>query len=104
MGPPDAQANSASNFFVFFMAATAIWRMRPVLMLPEPSSWTLSQRSSTMRRRPSRRWSQGLQKVDGNTPTNYIYDTQGRLGVYDRYGSGVEALVADVRSLLDETE
>ena len=54
-----------------------------------------------------------FKKVDGKTPTSYtmdhsagsyIYDTQGRLRVYYRYGSGVEALVADVRSLLDETE
>ena len=52
-------------------------------------------------------------KVDGKTPTSYtmdhsagsyIYDTQGRLRVYYRYGSGVEALAADVRTLLDEAK
>jgi protein SCO1 len=50
-------------------------------------------------------------KVDGPTPTSYtmdhsagsyIYDTQGRLRVYHRYGSGAEALAADVRLLLAE--
>ena len=50
-------------------------------------------------------------KVDGKTPTSYtmdhsagsyIYDTQGRLRVYYRYGSGAEALAADVRTLLNE--
>lgn len=52
-------------------------------------------------------------KVDGKTPTSYtmdhsagsyIYDTQERLRVYYRYGSGVEALAADVRTLLDEAK
>jgi len=52
-----------------------------------------------------------FKKVDGQTPTSYtmdhsagsyIYDTQGRLRVYYRYGSGVEALAADVRTLLKE--
>ena len=52
-------------------------------------------------------------KVDGKTPTSYtmdhsagsyIYDTQGRLRVYYRYGSGVEALAADVRTLLNEAK
>ncbi len=50
-------------------------------------------------------------KVDGKTPTSYsmdhsagsyVYDPQGRLRVYHRYGSGTEALTADVRTLLDE--
>ena len=50
-------------------------------------------------------------KVDGKTPTSYtmdhsagsyVYDPQGRLRVYNRYGSGTEALAADVRALLDE--
>ncbi len=50
-------------------------------------------------------------KVEGPTPTSYtmdhsagsyIYDTQGRLRVYHRYGSGAEALAADVRLLLAE--
>ena len=50
-------------------------------------------------------------KVDGKTPTSYtmdhsagsyVYDPQGRLRVYHRYGSGAEALAADVRLLLAE--
>jgi protein SCO1/2 len=52
-----------------------------------------------------------FKKVDGKTPTSYtmdhsagsyIYDTNGRLRVYYRYGSGAEALAADVRTLLKE--
>jgi protein SCO1 len=48
-------------------------------------------------------------KVDGKTPTsysmdhsagNYIYDPQGRLRLYNRYGSGAEGLTADIRLLL----
>lgn len=31
----------------------------------------------------------------------YIYDLQGRLRLYSRYGSGVEALTADIRQLLN---
>ena len=51
-------------------------------------------------------------KVDGSTPSSYtmdhsagsyIYDPQGRLRVYHRYGSGTEALTADVRALLHES-
>ena len=50
-------------------------------------------------------------KVDGTTPTSYtmdhsagsyLYDPQGRLRVYHRYGSGTEALTEDVRLLLGE--
>lgn len=50
-------------------------------------------------------------KVDGKTPTSYtmdhsagsyVYDTAGRLRVYHRYGSGVQALAADVKALLGE--
>ena len=50
-------------------------------------------------------------KVDGKTPTSYtmdhsagsyVYDTAGRLRVYNRYGSGAQALAADVRALLQE--
>ena len=50
-------------------------------------------------------------KIDGTTPTSYtldhsagsyIYDPQGRLRVYHRYGSGAEALTQDVRALLHE--
>ena len=48
-------------------------------------------------------------KVDGKSPTsysmdhsagNYIYDTQGRLRLYSRYGSGAEGLLSDIRLLL----
>ena len=50
-------------------------------------------------------------KVDGKTPTSYtmdhsagsyVYDTAGRLRVYNRYGSGTQALAADVKTLLAE--
>lgn len=50
-------------------------------------------------------------KVDGKTPTSYtmdhsagsyVYDTVGRLRVYNRYGSGAQALAADVKALLAE--
>lgn len=50
-------------------------------------------------------------KVDGTTPTSYtmdhsagsyIYDPQGRLRVYNRYGSGAQALTQDVSALLHE--
>lgn len=50
-------------------------------------------------------------KVDGKTPTSYsmdhsagsyVYDPKGRLRVYTRYGSGAQALEADVRTLLQE--
>ena len=48
-------------------------------------------------------------KVDGKTPTSYsmdhsagyyIYDTQGRLRLYSRYGAGAEGLTNDIRLLL----
>ena len=50
-------------------------------------------------------------KVEGSTPSSYtmdhsagsyVYDTQGRLRVYHRYGSGAAALAADIRILLAE--
>lgn len=50
-------------------------------------------------------------KVDGKTPTSYtmdhsagsyVYDTQGRLRLYHRYGSGAQALAGDVKKLLGE--
>ena len=50
-------------------------------------------------------------KVDGKTPTSYtmdhsagsyVYDPQGRLRVYERYGSGAQVLADDVRALLKE--
>ncbi|MFM6985162.1 MAG: SCO family protein [Hydrogenophaga sp.] len=51
-------------------------------------------------------------KVEGKTPTSYtmdhsagsyVYDTQGRVRLYHRYGSGAPALAGDVRKLLAET-
>jgi protein SCO1/2 len=48
-------------------------------------------------------------KVEGKTPTSYsmdhsaasfVYDPQGRLRLYVRYGAGVPAMVSDVKALL----
>jgi len=48
-------------------------------------------------------------KADGKTPTSYtmdhstgsyVYDPQGRLRLYTRYGSGTQPLAADIRLLL----
>jgi protein SCO1 len=48
-------------------------------------------------------------KVDGKTPTSYsmdhsaasyIYDMEGRLRLYARYGAGVAPMVADVQALI----
>ena len=48
-------------------------------------------------------------KVDGKTPTSYtidhtaasfIYDPQGRIRLYTRYGLGAQALSDDLRRLL----
>ena len=48
-------------------------------------------------------------KVEGKTPTSYsmdhsaasyIYDPQGRLRLYARYGAGIDPMVADIRALL----
>ena len=48
-------------------------------------------------------------KVEGKTPTSYtmdhsaasyVYDTQGRLRLYTRYGSGAAALASDIQLLL----
>ena len=50
-------------------------------------------------------------KVEGNTPTSYsmdhsagsyVYDTQGRLRLYARYGSGAQALSSDLKQLLKQ--
>lgn len=50
-------------------------------------------------------------KVAGSTPStytmdhsagSYVYDPQGRLRLYHRYGSGAQALAADVKLLLAE--
>ena len=50
-------------------------------------------------------------KVDGKTPTSYtmdhsagsyVYDTQGRVRLYTRYGGGAQALADDVKKLLAE--
>jgi protein SCO1/2 len=51
-------------------------------------------------------------KVDGKTPTSYtvdhsagsyVYDTQGNLRLYSRYGSGAQALAQDIQTLLKTT-
>ncbi|MBB3179635.1 SCO family protein [Variovorax sp. Sphag1AA] len=48
-------------------------------------------------------------KVDGKTPTSYsmdhsaasfIYDPQGRLRLYARYGAGIPPMLADIKALL----
>lgn len=48
-------------------------------------------------------------KVEGKTPTSYtmdhsagsyVYDTQGKLRLYTRYGTGVQPLVNDIKMLL----
>jgi protein SCO1 len=48
-------------------------------------------------------------KVDGKTPTSYtmdhsagsyVYDTQGNLRLFSRYGSGPQALAEDIKTLL----
>ncbi len=50
-------------------------------------------------------------RVDGKTPTSYtmdhsagsyVYDTKGKLRLFTRYGSGVPALVADLKILLKQ--
>ena len=50
-----------------------------------------------------------FKKVDGKTPTSYsmdhsaasfVYDPQGRLRLYARYGAGVAPMVADLKTLL----
>lgn len=50
-------------------------------------------------------------KVEGKTPTSYtmdhsagsyIYDTEGRLRLYTRYGSGAPAMAADIKLLLQK--
>ena len=50
-----------------------------------------------------------FKRVEGKTATSYtmdhsaasfVYDTQGRLRLYTRYGSGVQALVSDLQLLL----
>ncbi len=50
-------------------------------------------------------------KVEGKTPTSYtmdhsaasyVYDTQGRLRLYARYGNGAQALAGDLKLLLKQ--
>jgi protein SCO1/2 len=50
-------------------------------------------------------------KVDGKTPTSYtmdhsagsfVYDTQGKLRLYTRYGTGAKALAGDITLLLKQ--
>ena len=52
-------------------------------------------------------------KVEGSTPTSYtmdhsagsyVYDSQGRIRLYHRYGSGAQALADDVKKLLAEAD
>ena len=52
-----------------------------------------------------------FKKVEGKTPTSYtmdhsagsyVYDTQGRLRLFTRYGSGPKPLTEDIRLLLKE--
>jgi protein SCO1/2 len=52
-----------------------------------------------------------FKKVEGKTPTSYtmdhsagsyVYDTQGRLRLYSRYGSGASALAQDIAVLLKQ--
>jgi protein SCO1 len=54
-----------------------------------------------------------FKKVDGKTATSYtmdhsaasfVYDTQGRLRLYTRYGSGAQALASDLQLLLKHSE
>lgn len=54
-----------------------------------------------------------FKKVDGSTPTSYtmdhsaasyVYDPQGRLRLYARYGAGVAPMVADVRTLIGQNQ
>jgi len=51
-------------------------------------------------------------KVDGKTPTSYtmdhsagsyVYDTQGNLRLYSRYGVGTQVLAQDIQTLLKTT-
>ena len=51
-------------------------------------------------------------RVDGKTPTSYtmdhsagsyVYDTQGELRLYARYGSGAQALSTDLKTLLKQS-
>lgn len=52
-----------------------------------------------------------FKKVEGKTPTSYtmdhsagsyVYDTQGKLRLYTRYGTGAQPLAADIRLLLQQ--
>ena len=54
-----------------------------------------------------------FKKVEGRQPGSYtldhsaglyMYDPQGRLRVYQRYGQGIEALAKDAKALLDEAK
>jgi protein SCO1/2 len=51
-------------------------------------------------------------KQEGKTPTSYtmdhsagsyVYDTQGRVRLYSRYGSGAKVLAQDIQTLLKTT-
>ena len=50
-------------------------------------------------------------KVEGPTPTSYtmdhsagsyVYDTQGKVRLYTRYGTGAQPLLADIKLLLQQ--
>ncbi len=54
-----------------------------------------------------------FKKVNGKTPTSYtmdhsaasyVYDMQGRLRLYARYGGGAQSLASDLRLLLKQGE
>jgi len=45
--------------------------------------------------------SEGSYSID-HTAGSYVFDTQGRVRVFTRYGTGTEALVHDIRRLLKE--
>jgi protein SCO1/2 len=53
-----------------------------------------------------------FKRVEGKTPTSYtmdhsagsyVYDTQGSLRLYSRYGMGIQALAQDIQTLLKTT-
>lgn len=77
----------------------------------DPSFVALYAESADRLAEVARHYKVYYKKVEGKTPTSYtmdhsagmyIYDTQGRLRLYARYGSGAEALAADIRLLLQQ--
>ena len=59
---------------------------------PSPRTSRSTTRRSTARRRRS-------YSMD-HSAASYVYDTQGRLRLYARYGAGVAPMVADLKTLL----